>query len=155
QVSGGLTTDCKLDRNFSAVGLLPNAAALHPSLENGVPFATSKQLLGSVTADYNINDNWTLTSVTRLYRVQEKSVDSFTFVTGPAVSATDNIVNRQWTQEVRLASSYDGPFNFLLGAFYQDSEFRIRQVVPLVLSATPSLTPFTDYTQDTNAWSVF
>jgi iron complex outermembrane recepter protein len=32
---------------------------------------------------------------------------------------------RQWTQEVRLASSFDGPFNFLLGGNYYDHSFNI------------------------------
>jgi iron complex outermembrane receptor protein len=159
QVSGR-AVDCGLDRKFADVALRPQVAALHPALGDGVPFADSKQFLGSLNGDYTIAPNVTLTSVTGYYRLHEDSLDSFTFVTVPAVAATNNIHIRSFSQELRLASDFDGPFNFLLGGYYQKGRFTIAQVVPIDLggacpSATCFLTPFTFYRQDTTAYSGF
>lgn len=46
-----------------------------------------------------------------------------------------------FTQELRLASDYDGPFQWLLGAFYSDVKREYRQRLP-----TPSYDAFTDAT---------
>lgn len=158
--TSGRAEDCGLDRNFADVGLRPEAAALHPELGDGVPFSDSEQVLGSVTADYDVGDALTLTSVTGYYRITEKSFDSFTFTTVPAVSASNDIKIDSISQELRLNTSFDGPLNFLLGGFYQDGEFTVAQVVPVDLggpcpSATCFITPFTFYDQDTQAYSIF
>lgn len=152
--------DCGLDRNFADVALRPEAAALHPELGDGVPFTDSEQFLGSVTADYDVNDALTLTSATGYYRITEESFDSFTFTTVPAVSASNDIKITSLSQELRLNTNFDGPLNLLLGGFYQDGEFTIAQVVPVDLggacpSATCFITPYTFYDQDTEAYSVF
>lgn len=46
---------------------------------------------------------------------------------------------RQFTQEVRLSSDYDSPFQWLLGAFFSDVEREYRQRLP-----TPGYDVFTD-----------
>ena len=46
-----------------------------------------------------------------------------------------------FTQELRLASDYDGPFQWLLGAFYSDVKRDYRQRLP-----TPGYDAFTDAT---------
>lgn len=152
--------DCGLDRTFANVALRPEAAALHPALKDGVPFVDSEQFLTSVTADFDVSDTLTLTSVTGYYDISERSFDSFTFTTVPAVSATNDIDITSISQELRLTSNFDGPFNFVVGGFYQDGEFKIAQVVPIDLggacpSATCFLTPYSFYDQDTEAYSVF
>lgn len=158
--TSGRAEDCGLDRYFANVALRPEAAALHPALRDGVPFADSEQLLASLTADLDISDTLTLTSVTGYYDISEKSFDSFTFTTVPAVSATNDIKIKSISQELRLNTNFDGPLNFMVGGFYQDGEFRISQVVPVDLggacpSATCFNTPFSFYDQDTEAYSIF
>jgi iron complex outermembrane receptor protein len=37
----------------------------------------------------------------------------------------------QWSAEARLASNYDGPFNFVAGAFYFHSEYELQQAIKL------------------------
>jgi iron complex outermembrane receptor protein len=158
--TSGRAEDCGLDRNFANVALRPEAAALHPALRNGVPFADSEQFLGSVTATYQLNPSLSLTSVTGYYEISEESFDSFTFTSVPAVSATNDLTISSFSQELRLASDFEGPVDFILGGFYQDGEFTSAQVVPIDLggscpSASCFLTPYTDYDQDTRAISVF
>ena len=79
-------------------------------------------------------DNYTLSSVTG-YREQESELPStYTGEVGPGGSLFDaNRLDERQTfqQEVRLASNFDGPFNFVLGGFYQDDEttFCVVQVL--------------------------
>ncbi|MEO0689393.1 MAG: TonB-dependent receptor [Pseudomonadota bacterium] len=69
----------------------------------------------------------------------------------------------QFTQELRLASDFDGPFNFMLGLFYEDRDFvfdTAQQAVNISLIAPDPVTGFTydwDRRQDTatEAFSVF
>jgi len=35
---------------------------------------------------------------------------------------------KQWTQELRLTSSFDGPFNFMVGGFYEHRSHRLQHV---------------------------
>ncbi|MBD2843336.1 TonB-dependent receptor [Erythrobacter rubeus] len=69
----------------------------------------------------------------------------------------------QFSQELRLASNYDGPFNFMIGAFYESREFGFdtaEQAVNISLIAPDPITGFTfDYDRQletkTEAASVF
>lgn len=52
------------------------------------------------------------------------NVDRTTRVTTDRLLTTDSFTtkNQTWSQELRLASSFDGPFNFTLGAFLLDAK---------------------------------
>lgn len=154
QVGLGITADCTLDRYFTDVALPADVAALHPSFGNGVPFSRSRQFLASLAGDLDLTDQLSLSSVTGYYRLQEKSVDSFTQVNNPATGASNNVIARAFSEEVRLASDYDGPLNFLIGSFYQYGRFTVGQAFFTFINA-PSLIAATFYDQDTEAYSVF
>ena len=80
-------------------------------------------------------------------------------------TGTSDPVNalKQLTQELRLSSNFDGPFNFNLGAFYESREFvfnTAQQAVNISLIAADPVTGFTwDYRKihrtKTTAKSVF
>lgn len=154
QVGLGITTDCKLDRYFTDVALPSSVAALHPSFGDGVPFTRSRQFLGSLTGDLDLTDTLSLTSVTGYYRLSEKSLDSFTSVNNPATGASNDVVAKAFSQELRLASNYDGPVNFLVGGFYQNAKFTVGQAF-YVFTTAPALIAATYYDQDTEAYSLF
>ena len=69
----------------------------------------------------------------------------------------------QYTQELRLTSDFDGPINFMIGAFYEDREFvfdTAQQAVNISLIAPDPITGFTydwdkRHVTDTEAFSVF
>ncbi len=69
----------------------------------------------------------------------------------------------QFTQELRLTSDFDGPFNFMLGLFYEDREFvfdTAQQAVNISLIAADPVTGFTydwdkRHVTDTEAFSIF
>jgi outer membrane receptor protein involved in Fe transport len=52
------------------------------------------------------------------------NVDRTTRVTTDRLLTSDSFTgrNQSWSQELRLASDFEGPFNFTLGAFYLDSK---------------------------------
>ncbi|TCM27775.1 TonB-dependent receptor [Novosphingobium sp. ST904] len=154
QIGLGVTTDCKLDRYFTDVALPASVAALHPSFGDGIPYSKSRQFLGSLTGDLDLTDALTLSMVTGYYRLQEESLDSFTSVNNPATGASNDLVAKAFSEEVRLASNYDGPVNFLVGGFVQDARFTVDQAF-YTFTAAPALIAATAYDQKTLAYSMF
>lgn len=152
RLSGAI--DCGLNRYFYSVILPPQMTALDPTLEDGVPFVKSTQFLTSVSIDQDLNDTMTLSSVSGYYRLGEKSVDPFTFSNVPYFGASNDIKADGFSQELRLASDFDGPLNFLVGGFYQDAHFKIRQAFAINFG-TPSLVGSTYYDVHTSATSLF
>ncbi|MEM6913616.1 MAG: TonB-dependent receptor, partial [Pseudomonadota bacterium] len=69
----------------------------------------------------------------------------------------------QYTQELRLTSDFDGPFNFMLGLFYEDRKFvfdTAQQAVNISLIGPDPVTGFTydwdkRHVTDTEAFSIF
>lgn len=75
-------------------------------------------LVGDV--NYALTDALTLTSVTGYYDVRERwsadfSYGIYKFLGGAATYGTE-----QFSQELRLASDFSGPANFLLGGYFED-----------------------------------
>lgn len=162
-VPGG-STDCTIDRNTLTPDISPAAAALAPQyFRDGRPYSENEQFLPSLTANLAMTDHLTLTSVTGYF---DSTVDwSGTFNSGDVerlVTASHTDIS-QFTQEFRLASSFDSPLNFVVGAFYQNASLRFS--VPAVLAGpianaffgSPNPALFTDDTfqQDTEAYSLF
>ncbi|MFD1961469.1 TonB-dependent receptor plug domain-containing protein [Novosphingobium panipatense] len=126
RLSGAI--DCKLNRDFYSVILPARMVTLDPTFGDGVPFVRSTQFLASLSADQDLNDELTLSSVTGYYRLGEKSVDPFTFSNVPYFGASNDIVADAVSQEVRVATDFDGPFNVLFGGFFQDAHFKIARL---------------------------
>ncbi|WP_156681232.1 TonB-dependent receptor [Sphingomonas profundi] len=111
-----------------------------PYFRDGVPFSKWNQYLASLELGYSINQNLRLTSTTGYYNLGLKSLDdyynhdpSFPFnpLLGPAsasgfLGSVVNLKIRELSEEVRLTSSFDGPFNFMVGAYGQDQ--RVEQL---------------------------
>ena len=102
-------------------------------------------------------DAGTLTSVTG-YRKQESRLPST--YTGAAPVAADGEVlslfdasrdddRETWQQEIRFASKSDGPFNYVLGGFYQedDVDFCVNQLLGFLDLASGGL-PFGSWNQN-------
>ncbi|MDE8652211.1 TonB-dependent receptor [Novosphingobium album (ex Liu et al. 2023)] len=148
-----ITTDCKLDRNYTEVALPASVAALHPDLA-GPSHTRSRQFLVSGTADYDLNDTLTLTSVSGFYRLQEHGLGSFTSVNDPRTGASLDLKIKGLSEELRLTSDFDGPLNFMLGGFYQDGDLTVGQAFFTYIAA-PALVAATFYDQHTEAYSLF
>lgn len=81
-------------------------------------------LLGSVELNWGITDVLSLTSVTGLFRYDFETFNQFLPGIGSGLHAAHvPTENESLTQELRIASNYDGAFNFMTGVFFEDAKF--------------------------------
>jgi iron complex outermembrane recepter protein len=144
--------DCKLNGNMSANDLLPVLAQGLPyGADDGVPFLDQETHFVSLRADWDINDDFSLRSVTGyvdLDHVDLGIYDGNAGVFGGLHRNTYEAVS----QEFNLRSSFDGPLNFMIGAYYQDVEqsFEAYQyafnlaLVPNFLNFDPATVPLSE-----------
>jgi len=145
-------------------------APLGKDFNNGVPYADSDIYFGRLKFDWNLTDQLTLSSVTGYLEQKAVDFDAFSYggVLGGASFGTGAGLSynnlRQFSQEVRLASSFSGPLNVMIGAFYEKrrTEYNAAQNgVNIAVLAGPD--PVTGNTSDwfkehlthTDAVSVF
>ncbi|KPF63668.1 hypothetical protein IP79_07225 [Porphyrobacter sp. AAP60] len=98
---------------------------------NGVPFGETDIWFGRLQFELDLSDTLSLTSVSGLVSMDAVDFEPYSyggFIPGPngtrlpGGAGSSDPINKleQYTQEVRLASDFDGAFNFMLGAFYED-----------------------------------
>jgi iron complex outermembrane receptor protein len=120
---------CKISRDFATVWYDPKE---FPDITHGgVPFVSSVQAFSTLEQNLVISPGLTLTSVTGYYDEWYKTL--FNADTGAAaitVGEDNSFTNRQFTQELRLTSDYNGPVNFMLGLFYQNAKEYNRVFIP-------------------------
>lgn len=119
------TTDCDAFNGvIQTPDVLPQVAV---GLPTDVPFTEQSMYITRLKADFDLTDTLTLTSVTSAYNIEDEGMDSYNFaVTGLGINHAVNEAE-SFAQELRLQSSFEGPFNFILGAYYQDQEMLLKQ----------------------------
>ena len=122
----------------------------------------NEQLLATVGLDYDINDEFSLSSVTGYYDISDFQEGSTLGLLQPVNAATQEIDFQQFTQELRLASEFSGPVNFLTGVYYEKKEHDAITTVPVDAGFLGGLGfvfwvlgGVTEYVQDTEAMSAF
>lgn len=112
------------DPGFSASqGTIPaEVAAAYPGSNGGVPFGEVKSTLASVTANYRLNEALTLTSVSGYYKYTQRQWSNYDYSAFAIASGQNDDAWRAFTQELRLASDFEGPLNVTAGLFFQDDE---------------------------------
>lgn len=81
---------------------------------------TNKQALIAGTTEYKLSDDLTLTSVTGYYWIRESLMSNGSYQITPNYGFAVRFNSSQFTEELRLASSFDSPVNFLVGGFYEN-----------------------------------
>lgn len=114
-------------------------------LENRNGNRNNTQALLSGQIDWDVADTLKLTSVTGFYRVSEKLTSNGGYGPYSNNGFAVRFRNEQISQELRLASSFDGPINFLAGGFYED-----RKLYTLTMIGVPFAGPFANPTAVTN-----
>jgi outer membrane receptor protein involved in Fe transport len=110
--------DCVIDgRSDHASIALPIALAT-PYLRPD-PFTLSKSYYGSLTGNYHLGD-FTLSSITGYYGYLQKQADELNGSTA-GVYFGQYSKFRQFSEEARLSSDFDGLLNGVIGAFYSSS----------------------------------
>jgi len=120
--------DCKANNVYANGQLNPAVVgAAADWIDNTYGQAEYVQAVGSLELNYRPTDALTVTSVTGFVRQTEYRFDTYAVAPSDAVTAIDiagQTAYRQLSQEFRLASDFDGPINFLLGGYIEDSKLR-------------------------------
>lgn len=153
----GDVDDCRANDIVRRGNIGSGYAALDPGFRDGRPYHVQKQLLTSLEMNYRPSDVLTATSVTSYYDLDYDSMDNYTRTSNPGlILAARNLFKlSEFSQELRLASDFDGPLNLLAGGYYQKSEARYYNPTGVGLFGAPLLIINTDLTQKGKAWSVF
>lgn len=104
---------------FAVGGALDTNFFSYNTFLSQVPRNTVDNYGGSIQADWNIG-NLTVTSITAYRELQNFLDQDVDFTSADVVSETRDQTVDTFTQELRIASDFDGPINFLLGGFYFD-----------------------------------
>ncbi len=138
--------ECSAD-NTLAIGV-PGAAAagLDPVFRDGIPYFELQTLLLSLNAELDISDTLTLSSVSGHFDMNQDLFDNFGATSAPIpipvpgvgvvpqfLFAASSIDFRQYSQELRLTSDFDGPLNFMIGGNVEDTEYSDRVPVNFFL----------------------
>jgi outer membrane receptor protein involved in Fe transport len=132
-------SNCRNDGTILTSQLQPNFLALNPILgTNPNGFRKNKQALLSGTIDFEPMDGLKLTSVTGFYSVRERLASNGGYGLSSVNGFGVKFNNNQFSEELRLSSTFDGPINFLLGGLYEQKElFTITFIgIPDVLRLT-------------------
>lgn len=114
--------DCKINGNTSHVNLIPSLRnGLPDGADDGKAYLDQETDMISLTLDWDINDNYSLTSVTGWVDLTHWELDDYSYSSG-VFGGLHNNEYESFSQEFRLSSNYDGIFNFQAGLFYQDIE---------------------------------
>jgi outer membrane receptor protein involved in Fe transport len=104
---------------FAVGGALDTNFFSYNTFLSQVPRNTVDNYGGSVQADWNFG-NLSLTSITAYRELKNFLDQDVDFTSADVVSEVRDQEVTTFTQELRLASDFDGPINFLLGGFYFD-----------------------------------
>ncbi|MDX3901436.1 MAG: TonB-dependent receptor [Sphingobium sp.] len=143
--------NCKADNHYANGNINPNFLAGSPGLSNPAGVGNYLQIIGSGEINYRPSSAFTLTAISGYVRQTEFRYDTYGNAPSDAVAALDFYGRTRYTQlsqEIRLASTFDGPINFLVGAYIDDTKLTTN-TVPLVNGAV------FDHRIDGNAYSGF
>jgi iron complex outermembrane receptor protein len=145
QRPGETSFNCLNDGKLLISQVPASALQMSSYLENPNGNRNNSQALLSGQIDWNVTDTLKLTSVSGYYRVSEKLTSNGGY--GPFSNNffAVRFRNEQLSQELRLASSFNGPVNFLLGGFYED-----RKLYTLTMIGVPFAGPFANPAAATN-----
>ncbi|MYK84610.1 MAG: TonB-dependent receptor, partial [Gammaproteobacteria bacterium] len=114
--------DCKLNGNTSKLNLHPALrAGLPQGFDDGEPGLEQETHFLSLRMDWDVNEQFTATSITGWVDLKHWELDDYSY--GASVfGGLHNNIYKSISQELRLASDFDGPVNFQAGLYYQDIE---------------------------------
>ena len=126
--------DCEPNDTNSVANFAPNSPLLvgWPNARDDF-YEEAEQTLATLTWNYDFG-SLTLTGVSGYFDSQFAGHDTFDVNPFNQLSAAEEENYTSFSQEFRLASNFDGAFNFMIGAFYQDSELEFlnaSRILPL------------------------
>ncbi|MEJ5977658.1 TonB-dependent receptor [Novosphingobium sp. PS1R-30] len=141
QRPGETSFNCLNDRTLLISQIPASTMAISPLFENPNGARYNNQTLLSGQLDWDVTDTLKLTSVTGYYNVKERLTSNGGYGPYSNNAFAVRFKNEQISQELRLASDFDGPVNFLLGGFYEDRKLFTSTIIvqPFGAVLTPAL----------------
>ncbi len=141
--------DCKFDDKI-VTGNISQASvdAFSFSEADADGYRNPEIFLGSIEATYEFADGLTLTSVSGWYTVDDIAIQDQSNTPTAYLATGEATEVEQFTQELRIASNWDTPVNFLAGLFYEERSTDNQSEIPLIGRASRQ-------EQDQDAWAVF
>ena len=96
---------------------------------NFVPTNEVKNYGGPVQADWNTGP-LSITSITSYRELENFFLSDIDYTSADIATETRDQAVETFTQELRIASDFDGPINFLLGGFYFDEKINQDSAIP-------------------------
>ena len=113
--------DCTLNGVMSQGDLPKEVAANYDGLqgrEDGRPFTKYDSVLATLAMEYK-TDKFTLSSQTGVFHYDWVRWDNFDGTTYIQLMGYQNDYMTNWSQELRLLSTFEGPLNFMIGGYYE------------------------------------
>ena len=147
QLIGTGINDCIADNrvNYATAGTALGQG-VGPEYGDGIPKGRNYQSLLALEMGYDVTDNLTLTSNTGYYNADIWVMNLLTAdpsVPTAIIPAVVGLKIHEFSQEMRLTSNYQGPVNFMVGGYFQDS--RLSQPISAYRDAVapkPLFPPF-------------
>ncbi|WP_157219426.1 TonB-dependent receptor [Flavisphingomonas formosensis] len=117
----GITDDCRANDHVINPGSGPVVGTINPKFKDGRNYLNQDQVLAGLEMNYHPSDNLTVTSVTGLYYVNLIQAQNYENDYNVALPSTNNLKDRELSQELRLQSNYDGPLNFTAGVYLSNT----------------------------------
>ncbi len=117
----GSIDDCRPNGHSITPGSGPVLGTINPIFGDGRNFLRQNQVLGGLELNYKLSDDVQLTSVSGLYYVKLLQAQNYENDYSIALPSTNNLKDRELSQEIRLQSSFDGPLNFTAGVYFSDT----------------------------------
>lgn len=145
-------SDCRLNGKTSINDVNPLLATGLPyGADDGVQFLDQDTHFFSLRGDWTINENFALRSVTGYVDLDHVDLESYDGNVGVFAGLHRNTYE-SFSQEFNLRSTFDGPFNFMVGAYYQDVEQKFEAyqyafnlaLVPNFLNFDPATVPVSE-----------
>ena len=164
---------CKADDENSFAGINP---AVNGTIFDGEFAGETRGIFDNennfavLEMNLDLESDFTLTSVSGYFDNDELRNGEVTTQVVSGAFVGNRYESEQWSQELRLVSDFDGPFNFMLGAFYEEKEHEYDvdtrlssffALGPLAIPTTAAVGIFPlslarDISgQETTAWSIF
>lgn len=98
---------------------------------DGNTFTHLTQLIDSLRANYKLGDALTLSSVTGYFHLDTTHLTNNDWMTDPTIYSTEGEWISQLSEELRLASSFAGPLNFMVGGYVEHQAVRFNNAAML------------------------
>ncbi|HEX2813852.1 MAG TPA: TonB-dependent receptor [Sphingopyxis sp.] len=109
--------DCKLDGTVAITSMNPLLAANFQRSEGGLNYSKNVSKLASLKLE-NEFENVTLTSVTGYYDSHVRGLSNASYGSIDYFPGGNSASDEQFSQELRLATTFDGPVNIIVGGYY-------------------------------------